>query len=331
MKRRHITLTILIIVCSHVVFAQKMTVKDNKGNVLMEVNDEGNVGSITLPSGAEPMVTTNKLYNVGGVLYWNGANIGANHPVHWNDLTNVPAGFADGVDDNSGGDITAVNTAAGSGLTGGVATGDANLAVNFAGTGAAATVSRSDHNHDTAYYTRTLLQNGSAQVHWNGLTNVPAGFADGVDDIGGNTLDGAYDQGGAGAGRTIIADAGAVKISGAGGLEVDGTIKSGTSITVDGTNNKITGSASLDFETGGSRRILRLEDHYASPNVIGGHSNNAVTSGSFGAFIGGGGGITYYNTVTDAYGVVCGGSRNQAGNGNSNYADATQPVETGLS
>jgi hypothetical protein len=41
------------------------------------------------------------------------------------------------------------------------------------------------------------------------------------DDGGGNTLDAAYDQGGAGAGRTITADSGAVIIEGTGGLLLD--------------------------------------------------------------------------------------------------------------
>lgn len=152
MKTRSIIITVLGLACSHIAIAQKMTVKDDGGNVLMEVNDEGDVGSITLPSGAAPVVTTNKLYNVGGVLYWNGSAVG---------------------------DITAVNTAAGSGLTGGVSMGDADLAVNFAGTGSATTVSRSDHDHNAAYYTQTQLQtSGSSTVHWNNLSNVPAGVTD---------------------------------------------------------------------------------------------------------------------------------------------------------
>ena len=44
----------------------------------------------------------------------------------------------------------------------------------------------------------------------------------------GNTLDEAYDQGGAGAGRTITADAGAVNIDGPNGLTVNGNVGIGT-------------------------------------------------------------------------------------------------------
>ncbi len=46
--------------------------------------------------------------------------------VNWSGIKNLPAGFADGVDDNSG-DITAINTSGG--LTGGATSGDANLSI----------------------------------------------------------------------------------------------------------------------------------------------------------------------------------------------------------
>lgn len=72
-------------------YAQKMTVKDSDTNILMEVNDEGTVGSLvvdssnvrameidvlTLPPIPASSTTTNKLYNVSGTLYWNGSAIG---------------------------------------------------------------------------------------------------------------------------------------------------------------------------------------------------------------------------------------------------------------
>lgn len=47
-------------------------------------------------------------------------------------------------------------------------------------------VARGDHNHDGRYFTETELETGgSAGVHWDNLTTVPAGFADGIDDTGG--------------------------------------------------------------------------------------------------------------------------------------------------
>ena len=66
---------------------------------------------------------------------------------------------------------------------------------------------------------------------------------------GGNTLDQAYDEGGAGAGRTLTADTGAVVIDGTGGLEVSNTITSAGSIIIDGFNDRITAaSGTLDFD-----------------------------------------------------------------------------------
>lgn len=94
------------------------------------------------------------------------------------------------------------------------------------------------HNHNDQYYTKSELSSsdgnppnqGSNRVSWDNLADVPAGFADGTDDggSGGNTLDQAYNQGGAGLGRTIVADAGAVVVDGPDGLVVNGKVGIGT-------------------------------------------------------------------------------------------------------
>lgn len=74
MKKRVIILVILLFTVTGMALAQKMTVKDSDSNILMEVTDEGTVGSIMIPDSSEaPGTTTNKLYNVSGTLHWNGS------------------------------------------------------------------------------------------------------------------------------------------------------------------------------------------------------------------------------------------------------------------
>lgn len=57
--------------------------------------------------------------------------------------------------------------------------------------------------------------------------------------VGKNTLDQAYDQGGAGLGRTIIADANAVRINGTDGILVTGTFGSGATTEISGAGTRM--------------------------------------------------------------------------------------------
>ncbi|MBI4672115.1 MAG: hypothetical protein HY741_10675 [Chloroflexi bacterium] len=61
------------------------------------------------------------------------------------------------------------------------------------------------------------------------------------------------------------------------------------------------------------QRALKLEPNSTSPNIIGGYKDNSVTSGAYGATVGGGGRNGSTNRVTDDYGTVGGGMNNQAG------------------
>lgn len=87
--------------------------------------------------------------------------------VHWNNLTGAPAGFADGTDDVGAG---VTDHGALTGLT--------------------------DYDHPQ-YARRDSLKNsdgnppnqGANLVHWNNMTGVPAGFADGTDDTGAGISD----------------------------------------------------------------------------------------------------------------------------------------------
>ncbi len=80
--------------------------------------------------------------------------------ISWTELSNVPAGFTDGIDNDSGGDITEVT--AGTGLTGGAATGNVTL-------GLAVPVSISDATvaHNTAIINAENTGNGYGVRGWS--------------------------------------------------------------------------------------------------------------------------------------------------------------------
>ena len=98
---------LFMIVFSVSTFAQ-MTVKDSDNHTLMEVNDEGVVGSILLPqTDAAPSDKNNKLYNVLGNLYWDGKLLSTGGGDNLGDHTatqniNLNGNWLSGNNDNDG-------------------------------------------------------------------------------------------------------------------------------------------------------------------------------------------------------------------------------------
>ncbi|MCK6483664.1 MAG: hypothetical protein HUU22_14550 [Phycisphaerae bacterium] len=67
----------------------------------------------------------------------------------------------------------------------------------------------------------------------------------------------------------------------------------------------------------------------ATPNLIGGHANNSISTGVFGGTIGGGGTAAGVNRVTDSSGTIGGGVGNQAGNDAGTTNDASEATVGG--
>ncbi len=171
----------------------------------------------------------------------------------------------------------------------------------------------------------------SLKAPWSGLTGVPAGFADAVDNdttyTAGNqlSLSGTTFNVVEGSGSGLDADT-------LDGLDASAFASAshnhdnrywsltGNSGTNPSTNFLgTTDNQPLEFKVN-DQRALRIEPTGTSPNLIGGYSGNSVTAGVEGATVGGGGapdngaGPPDMNRVTDNYGTVSGGWGNQAGN-----------------
>jgi hypothetical protein len=129
---------------------------------------------------------------------------------------------------------------------------------------------------------------------WSGLTGVPAGFADGIDDVGGD-------------GWALTGNAGTDPNSNFVGTTDNVMLTLRVSNTV----------------------ALRLIPDATSPNLIGGYEGNWLTPGVSGATIGGGGESGYLNRVTDHFGTVGGGRNNQAGNNAGSVTDDNSATVSG--
>jgi len=234
---------------------------------------------------------------------------GAGGLVHWGNLSGIPAGFADGVDDDSGGDVTGVT--AGGGLTGGGDSGALTLHVG-AGTGisvAADTVSLAAAYADGSVHDARFVNEGQADAVTAAMI-APEVVS---------SIDGVHNDGGdidllAGSGITITPDDAnhritiAVTPAGASCWSLTGNAGTDPATQFIGT----TDNKALEVRVN-DQRALRLEPDAASPNLVGGYSGNYATAGAKGATIGGGGASSNINRVTDDYGTVAGGYGNGAG------------------
>jgi hypothetical protein len=248
----------------------------------------------------------------------------------------------------SGGDLTSLT--AGTGLTGGGVNGDVSIALaptfqlpqtctpnqgtawNGTGWACASFTSEVAFNSLVALLgSPGTINQGSNPVHWTKLKGVPAGFADGTDDIGPS-----YSAGfGLNlSGTTFSVDPAHVQrrvsetcVAGSAirAVHEDGTVTCETVSSGGGARWSLTGNAGTDdtnyLGTSDDRplnlkvngqRALRLEPNSESPILVGGHVFNAVDPSASGATIAGGGSSSAPNSVAGDFATIGGGHGNLA-------------------
>jgi len=253
------------------------------------------------------------------------------NPVDWTKLKGVPAGFADGVDDGgtsytasgpiiltgttfslstSGcavgdawkfvgptwncdpvGTVTSITT--GAGLTGGTITGAGTVAANFAGSGVATTVARSDHTHAVGGTNSTGVGQGALAVN-NGESNTAVG-ADALANVSGAGFNTAIGQGAlrnnvSGGNTAVGASALAGNTSGSNNTAVGLQALGGGA----GANNTAVGSGALASSTSGAGNTalgtgaLSRSADGGSNTAVGVFALSSLTSGSNNIAIGSG-------------------------------------------
>ncbi len=135
-------------------------------------------------------------------------------------------------------------------------------------------------------------------VPWAGITGLPPGLADGIDN------DTTYT---AGLGLSLIGTTFSVNPTFGDGRYWALAGNSGTTAGLNFLGT--TDNQPLELKANNAR-ALRLEPNVNSPNLIGGHVANTVTSGLFGASIGGGGAANQGHLVAGSYGTIAGGIAN---------------------
>ena len=184
--------------------AYTMPTSDGSANQIMQTDGSGQVSWVDAPVSAAGSIDTHSDVDVSTTVPTTG------QVLSWNGSNWVPA------DDNN----TTYTAGTGLDLTGTIFS--LNSGIN---------------NLTDVDVSTTAPMNGQV-LSWNGSNWVPADDNTGTN----NTLDQAYDQGGAGAGKNITADNGAVRIDGTDGFLVTGTLNSGNSI-----DSEVTGAGTRMF------------------------------------------------------------------------------------